>query len=479
MGYRLRVVLVVIGVVAVLAISPTSAAADTVGAPGLGDPLFPLDGNGGYQVDHYNLRLSYDPPRDELWGTTTILARTTQDLTQFNLDFLLHPSSVLVNNRPAVFTNEDNGELVVRPASLVPANTRLLVVVTYRDNPDKYTRDGIDQWQPSPTGAVMVGEPHIATWWFPSNDHPSDKATFDISMAVPGGMEFISGGRFLSAQPLANGWTRWNWRSTIRQTTYLAAGVVGDYDVFFQTAPNGQQFITAYEKGLTYREAAEASFERTPEAVDYLEARFGPYPAEAQGGVAYVDSPGREIGLEVPGRPFLIERLFADGARMEVVVHELAHQWFGNSVSVKQWRDVWLNEGFASYAHFMWSEDTGEPTVAEVTEAAYDRFPPDHVTWTFSVDDPPPLGVPPVSTVVSFRGAMVLQNLRVTVGDEVFFTILRSWLETMKDSNADTEDFVAHAERVAGRSLDPVFDTWLYGTGKPATGPNEVVTAAG
>jgi aminopeptidase N len=473
MGRRTGV-LVAFGVVAALVVAPASAAADTVGAPGLGDPAYPLDGNGGYQVDHYDIRLSYDPPADELWGTTTILARTTQDLTQFNLDFLLHPSSVLVNNAPAGFTAEESGELVVRPASLVPANTRLLIVVTYRDNPDKYTRHGKNEWRPNPNGLVIQGEPHMATWWFPSNDHPSDKATFDISMAVPGDLEFISGGKFLSTQPLANGCNRWHWRSTVRHTTYLAAGAVGDYDVYYQTAPNGQQFITAYHKNLTYRAAAEASYERTPEVVDYLVSKFGPYPADAQGGLTFPDE-GGAFGLEVPSRPFLDERIFVNGANVSVVLHELAHQWFGNSVSVKRWRDVWLNEGFAAYAEYLWSEDNGEPTAAELNQATYDRFPADHVTWTFSVADPPPLGVPPAGSVVYGRGAMALQNLRVTVGDDVFFAILRGWPDTMRDGNASTEDFVAYAEQVAGRSLDAVFDTWVYAVGKPATGPNEPV----
>jgi aminopeptidase N len=142
---------------------------------------------------------------------------------------------------------------------------------------------------------------------------------------------------------------------------------------------------------------------------------------------------------------------------------------------VKRWRDVWLNEGFAAYAEYLWSEDNGEPTAAELTQATYDRFPPNHVTWTFAVADPPPLGVPPSGSVVYGRGAMALQNLRVTVGDDVFFAILRGWPDTMRDGNASTEDFVAYAEQVAGRSLDAVFDTWVYATGKPATGPNEPV----
>ncbi len=470
---RLGTMLVTVMSAALLLTAPASAEDSTVGAPGLGDQAYPLDGNGGYQIDHYSLRLNYDPPADRLWGTTTILARTTQDLTQFNLDFLLHPSSVLVNNAPATFVNEDSGELVVRPASLVPANSRLLIVVKHSDNPDKYTRHGRDAWRPSPNDLVIAGEPHMATWWFPSNDHPSDKATFDISMAVPGDLEFISGGQYLSTEPLPNGWNRWNWRSTVRHTTYLAAGVVGDYDVYYQTAPNCQQFVTAYQTDVTYRAAAEASFERTPEVVDYLASKFGPYPADAQGGVTTAGLGG---GLEVQARPFLAESWFASGTNMRVVVHELAHQWFGNSVSVKQWRDAWLNEGFATYAEYLWSEDDGEATATELAQARYNRYPADHEIWTVSVAEPPPYGAGGQAGVaIYYRGAMALQNLRVTVGEDTFFAILRGWADTMRDSNASTEDFVAYAEQVAGRSLDPVFDTWIYAVGKPATGPSDVV----
>jgi aminopeptidase N len=469
MGKKLGVVLLSVIVVAALGAAPASA--DTVGAPGVGDAAYPSDGNGGYQVDHYNLRLSYDPPADRLWGTTTILARSTQDLTQFNLDFLLHPSSVLVNNAPAEFVNEANGELVVRPASLVPADSRLLIVVKYDDHPDKYTRYDKDSWRPGPTGLVIANEPHMATWWFPSNDHPSDKATFDISMAVPGDLEFVSGGLYLSTVPQPNGWNRWNWRSTTRHATYLAAAVIGDYDVYYQTAPNGQQFITAYKKDMQYRPAAEATFERTPEVVDYLASKFGPYPAEAQGGVA---TPGFHGGLEVHARPFLAEGWFTDGANVQTMLHELAHLWFGNSVSLKQWRDAWLHEGFATYAEYLWLEDEGESTAAELAEERYNRYPADNGIWSVPVADPPPYGLPhPAASAIYHRGAMVLQNLRVTVGEETFFAILRGWPDFMKDNNASTEDFVAYAEQMAGRPLDQVWDTWLYSTGKPATPPGQ------
>src|ERR1041385_8258795 len=147
-------------VAAALTVAPVSASADpsTIGAPGIGDPYYLLDGNGGYDVTHYDIRLSYQPGTDELWGTTTVLARTTQDLSRFNLDFLLRPSSVLVNNVPAEFESRGDGELGVRPRPLVRAGSQLLVVVTYRDVPGSHELDGRVGWSRIPGGAAALGE---------------------------------------------------------------------------------------------------------------------------------------------------------------------------------------------------------------------------------------------------------------------------------------------------------------------------------
>jgi len=459
-------VAVTLGLTLVVAAAPASAT-DTIGAPSVGDPYFPLDGNGGYQVDHYDLRLRYDPPIDELSGTTTILARATQDLTQFNLDFLLHPSSVLVNNRPAEFVNEDNGELVVRPAKMVRDGSTMLIVVRYRDNPDKYTRYGRDSWRPDGKGVLIASEPTIAPWWFPSNDHPTDKATYDVSMSVPGDLEFVSTGIFLGTTPQPNGWKRWNWRGTSQQTTYLVTAAIGDFDLDIRSPSH----IYAYEKNMVNGANAREGFGRTPELIDYLESKFGDYPFEAMGGVGTA----RQGGLEAQTRPFLGDGVFASGPNVTTVLHELAHQWFGDAVSVKQWRDLWLNEGFATYAEYLYSEDTGGETAAARARATYDRFPADHGVWTVAVSDPPPIGTAhPAGSAIYYRGAMALQNLRTTVGDETFLTIMRTWVESKKDGNASTEDFQAHAEQVAGRSLATVFDTWIYAAGKPATPPDQL-----
>lgn len=453
--------------VAALTVAPVSASAEpsTIGAPGFGDPYYPLDGNGGYDVTHYDIRLSYQPATDELWGTTTVLAKTRQDLSQFNLDFLLHPTSVLVNNAPAEFQPQDNGELVVRPAKLVPENSQLLVVVSYRDVPSSRDLDGRVAWSRIEGGAVALGEPHIARWWFPGNDHPRDKATYDVSIAVPKGLEAVSNGLFLGTSQQTNGWVRYNWRSSSPQGPYQATMIVTDMDITSTTTPDGLPYVNAYYTDLQNESSARAVVERTPEFLDFESSLFGPYPFEATGGTVLAGW----FGLENQTRPTYGEEVFAL-AGLYVVVHELAHQWFGNSVSVWNWSDIWLSEGFATYAEWLYSEHVGEGTAAEVARYYYDTYLADDAFWQTVVTDPG-AGNTNLSAAVYYRGAMTLQALRVRIGDGPFFALLKAWPTEKKFGNATSAEFEAMAERVSGQDLDALFDTWLHTPGKPGTAP--------
>jgi aminopeptidase N len=467
--------LVTAGLAVVLFASPAGAAVGAPGAPGIGDTYYPLDGNGGYDVSHYNIRLSYQPATDLLSGTTTILARTTQDLSSFNLDFLLKVQSVRVNNIPADFRT-DGGELTVTPKSELPADRDLTVVVRYSDTPEPYRLYGDPSWLRTPTGAVAANGPEIAPWWFPSNNTPRDKATFDVSIAVPPGVEALSNGMIVSVTQTTPNWVRWNWRTVSQEAPYLAMLAVGQYDLRLDILPNGQQFLTGYGDDLGANgPAARASVERTPEIIETLEQWFGPYPFEAQGGIV-VDSP---IGyaMETQTRPVYDGGFFFQGANTSVVAHELAHQWFGDSVSVDEWRNVWLNEGFATYAEFLWSEYQGEGTAAELARFRYDDIPADDEFWQVMPGDP---GVPnQFHRAIYFRGAMGLQALRATVGDDAFFEILRTWTAEHKDGAATIDQFIALAESVSGQQLDDLFTTWLYTKGKPPVGPDGAAAARG
>jgi aminopeptidase N len=447
--------------------SVPAQAAPAPGGPGLGDEYYPDYGNSGYDVSHYDIRLRYTPATDKLTGTTTILATATQDLSRFNLDFVLDTGSVLVNNRPATFARQGDHELVVTPARTLANGQAMTIVVQYSGVPSSKVAAGFTAWTRTPDGALAIGEPEIAWWWYPSNDHPADKATFDVSVAVPDGVEAISNG-VMPRPPVREtlGYTRWSWRSLKPQATYLTSLIIGQYNVTTDTTTNGQTVYNAYSQLLSqdFADAARASVERTAEITDWESTVFGPFPFEARGGV--VMPPGTVgFALENQTRPSYGSGFFRSGSNTSVIVHENAHQWFGDSVSVSQWKNIWLNEGFASYAEWLWSEKQGEGTAQEIFDFLYATYPDNSTTWTVAPADP---GVPQLfGNAVYDRGAMTLHQLRLAVGDDDFFEILRTWAADHRYGNGSTEQFTALAEKISGKDLDALFQAWLYTPSKP------------
>ncbi|WP_424211011.1 M1 family metallopeptidase [Streptomyces sp. BI20] len=459
-----------------LLVIPASAATYGPGAPGIGDPYYPGSGNGGYDVSHYDLRLKYQPTTDLLEGTATLVAKATQDLSRFNLDFGLKVNQITVNGKPARFTTSGTREVSVTPASPVAKDKPLNVVVTYAGKPSEFKEDGWSAWHRTPDGGVAAQEPDSAAWWFPSNDHPLDKATFDVSVNVPDGTQAISNGTLQSTSSRL-GWTRYNWRSNKPQATYLATLAVGRFDITTDTTASGLPIVNAYSKDLGDNAgAARASLERTGEVAEWLEGHFGPYPFNALGG--YVPNVTAGFALETQTRPFYGPRQFNNGANVQVVVHELAHQWYGDSVSVDGWKDIWLNEGFARYAQWLWSEKEGEGTAQELSDWAYSTRPAEDPFWQVKPGDPGPDNQ--FHLAVYDRGAIAVQALRNEVGDKAFFEILKGWPTERKYGNAKVSDFVKYAEKVSGKKVGPVLDTWLYQAGKPAapTAPKPVAKPA-
>ncbi|GIJ46077.1 hypothetical protein Val02_29630 [Virgisporangium aliadipatigenens] len=204
---------------------------------------------------------------------------------------------------------------------------------------------------------------------------------------------------------------------------------------------------------------------RQPEMVRFLASNFGPYPFRTAG--AIVDQSDLGFSLETQTRPIYSTQVFwtRSGAQ-SVVLHELAHQWFGDSVSVRGWRDTWLNEGFATYAQWLWEEHEGGRSPQETFDSAYAALPEDSGIWDFALAEPGREAM--LWNSVYLRGAMTLQVLRGNVGDEPFFRIMRTWTSEFAGRNATTTDFVAVAERVAGRPLGGVLDPWLFRAGRPA-----------
>jgi aminopeptidase N len=442
---------------------PASAASPSPGAPGIGDPYYPDYGNGGYDVSHYDLRLTYRPATDELEGTATLLARTTQDLSRFNLDFLLDVSEVRVNGVRASFTTSGEHELEITPGRPLPEGTDVTVVVRYRGVPSSKEAYGFTGWHRTPDGGVAANEPEASWWWFPGNDHPLDKATYDVSVQVPDGTQAISNGTLQSTSSRA-GWTRYSWRSDKPQATYLATLAVGRFDITTGTTESGIPVLNAYSEDLgAHAGAARASIERTGEVADWLAGYFGPYPFNALGG--YVPNTDTGYALETQTRPFYSPRQFAGGSNVSVVVHELAHQWYGDLVSVAGWKDIWINEGFARYAQWLWSEHEGEGTAQELADHVYASHPAGDPFWTVKPGDPGPENQ--FHGAVYDRGALALQALRNTIGDEAFFAVLKGWPRTFAHGNATVADFRRYAEEVSGKPLAALFDTWLYRASRP------------
>lgn len=243
--------------------------------------------------------------------------------------------------------------------------------------------------------------------------------------------------------------------------SYLSNVVIGKFRITtgqHKGKPVYSAVTTKVAKG-----ASDASIAKTVTVADYLETVFGPYPFDAYGGVVVSDS---RIGyaLETQSRPVYSAGFFRRGENTEVVAHELAHQWFGDSVALAKWEDIWLNEGFATYAEWLWAEHTKEYTAKQAFDVRYQQVPP--TVWKT------PPGKPGVKDLFSEsvyqRGGMTLHALRVAVGDKAFFEIVKTWAAEKRNGTATTAEFVALAERISGKQLDALFDAWLYGTKKPA-----------
>ncbi|KQP56584.1 M1 family metallopeptidase [Agreia sp. Leaf283] len=486
------------------------------GAAGIGDSYFPLDGNGGYDVQHYDLDLAYAPDTDVLSGTTTVTATATQNLSAFNLDFdtrdvngddAIVISSITVDGVPAAWSlastqisastgqpqvegsGDDDAtpprtELTIVPPAGIPLGATITTAVTYSGVPivvaDAFGPAGVF---PTPTGAVVVGQPRVAATWFPSNDHPSDKATFSTRMTVPTGLEVIGNGR-LASQTTAAGLDTFDWEMEKPMATYLATATLGDFDVETNTDPaTGITYVDAIDPTLFDRDVdgapgvkvgdiASQIFATEPEVIDFLSTYFGPYPFSEAGGIAigYIDEDtGDDLpyALENQTRPIYPAWAFPADVDASVVVHELAHQWYGDDLSMNRWSDIWLNEGFATYAEWLWEEGQGGRTTQQSFDAAYARSGTSSY-WQTVVADPGSAGI--FAGAVYSRGAMTLQALRNEVGDDDFFAILKGWATENAGTSVSTTQFVDYAESVSGQDLTEFFDTWIYTAGKPALG---------
>ncbi|MET9530282.1 MULTISPECIES: M1 family metallopeptidase [unclassified Streptomyces] len=439
-----------------------AAPAPSPGSAGIGDPYFPQLGNGGFDALHYGLDVAYDPDSGRLDGRTTVTARATQNLSSFDLDLQkLTVASVEVNGRHARFTRSGD-EIRITPADPLRKGRTFTARVVYGGVPQALSGPivfGSDYgWMKTKDGVFVACEPNAASTWFPSSDHPSDKAAFDITITAPKGLTGVSNGRLLSTRTRGASSVS-HWRESRQMATYLATASIGRFDVRTGRTPAGTPIYVAIDPVLANSNSVDV-YAVTAKATDYWSKVFGPYPFEETGAVVD-DMPQAGFSLETQSKPS-----YSAVRNESTIVHELAHQWFGDSVSVKQWKDIWLNEGFATYAQWLWDEHQGKRSAHDAFLAEYDATPASSGFWRTKVADPQRDTM--FASAVYDRGAMTLQALRDRIGDKAFFRLLPAWTKAHRYGNADTGQFTALAEKISGQKLGGFFDAWLHTSGKPA-----------
>ena len=473
------------------------------GARTLNDPVFPQIGNGGYDVGHYDLVLNYDPAANTFGaGTkTTIDAVATQNLREFSLDFQdLNVSAVLVNGTAATFTQgvatsplvgkagvtpTQLTKLVVTPQSTLPRGQAFRVEVRYSGEPQQMTdADGSPEgWiracssSTSCDGAFVVNEPNGAQTFMPSNNHPRDKATIDTHTTVPSTHVAFGVGELVGGTPVdnGNGTRTWNWTEDDPTATYLTTATVG---LFEYTTPNMTETSTsrtlpihrAYDSSANSGQAAavNGSFSLIPTQMNQLSGWYGPYPFDSTGGIADRTT-GVGYALEVQTKPHYAT-LTVDPSTQ---VHELAHQWFGNSVSPANWRELWFNEGWARFSEWY----SNGPGHAQIQFSGYYNNPA--TSWSLAPRAIDPITLFNVNAVYD-RPAAAIEGYREILNDDTKFLSFAKGLITeygygLIDYPQFVEETVA-ASGFTGAEADKLrqyWDQWLNGTTKPSLDPSD------
>ncbi|WP_053800914.1 M1 family metallopeptidase [Streptomyces rimosus] len=433
---------------------------------------FPRHGSLAHRSLAYDLRLSYAPGSGHLRGWARIRAVATADSERVTLDLSrLAVFNAYVDGEP-VRTRQRRGKLFLTPAHRLPAGAEFTVDVRYGGRPGPlHTPFGAIGWDRTGDrhrGTLVASQPLGAPSWFPCNDRPDDKAAYTFRITVPRGHQVLANGT-LAAHHRQERAETWTYHHPAPMSSYLAALYTGRFrhDHSSQPSVSGPPVAlhNAYPQRLA--DAARHDLARQPEILRTFAARFGPYPFDAYGAVV-VDA---ELAAPVENQTrSVFGSNHIDGQRgaETLVAHELAHQWYGNSVGVSDWRHIWLNEGFATYAEWLWSEHIGENGADAIARREWQSL--SRLDQDLRLAEPGPRRI--FDDQVYVRGACTLHALRLTLDDDArFFALLRGWHDAHRGGSCDTKTFLAHAEAVADRPVRPLLCRWLYETRLPPLPP--------
>lgn len=443
-----------------LPVAASNTETPTSGSEGIGDSLYPGFGNSGYDAQQYTLDLNVtDVDTSTLIGKTTIDATATQALSSFNLDFIgFDIDGITVNGQPASFSREGQ-ELTITPETAIGNGETFSVEVNYNGAPEQITSVAI----PVPTGWVIfdggsfvLSEPDGAANYYPVNDHPLDKAAYTFRVTVPEAFEVAANG--VLEQTIDNGdSTTYVFEARDPMASYLTTvNIEEGFNITTQTGPDGLPIRNYFAEGIS--EELLEPFSLQAEMLTFFSEIFGPYPFEVYGSVVMNTNTG--TALETQTLSIFGTGQLDSPTLEETIAHEASHQWFGNSVTLSDWRDIWLNESFATYSQGLWIEysrgaEALDTWVKEQYNFIAERFDSLSVPGEPLADD---LFDPSVYE----WGALGLHALRLEVGDDTFFDILKSYYETYRGGNVTPEDLIAVAEEVSGQELSPLFDRWIY-----------------
>jgi aminopeptidase N len=428
------------------------------GSDGWGDPYYPTQGNGGYQVDAYDIAFSYDPDSGEFSGTATITGSVTSAdrLGRFDLDLQpgMDVSRVTVDGEVAA-VDRDDAELVITPATGLEPGAPLTVVVEYDGEPTVVALGtgglGGGGWHRTESGgALAAGQPFSASAWYPVNEHPADTATFAITADVPSGWEVFGNGLPVTdGLPVAGpGRAVFRWAVAEPIASYLTTVYIDRFTTTTGTLADGTPILNAFAPD---QQSAQSVAARTPEVLDYLATKFGPYPFESAGGIYS----GVDLGfaLETATRP-----VYPADPELDLIVHELAHQWYGDTVTIATWSDICLNECLASYAPWLYAQDVQGADLDAFWRQQMTAVQDDPTFWSVPLVD---MGAGNEFTSVYERGPLALHALRREIGEDPFARLLTEWVTRYAGKTATFDDFAAMITEVAGRDMAAFVDAWF------------------